>query len=145
MPTTPPAAPKPLGRPRAFRAEDALDAATRVFRRQGYYGASLKDLTAAMGINRPSCYAAFGDKEALFSKVLERYTGRMGEVYRSAFAQPTAHAVAGYLLRHTVALAGSDDLDPCLLALAAAPGDPLAEAIGDARKYLDRALKQRFK
>ena len=74
MPSSSQPVTKALGRPRAFCADDALEAATRIFRRQGYQGASLSDLTAAMGINRPSCYAAFGDKEALFLKVLERYT-----------------------------------------------------------------------
>ena len=61
------------GRPREFDAEKALDAALEVFWRKGYEGASLPDLTEAMGINRPSLYAAFGNKEALFRKVIARY------------------------------------------------------------------------
>src|SRR2546423_9970140 len=62
-----------IGRPRAFDVDLALDRALHVFWRKGYEGASLSDLTQAMGINRPSIYAAFGDKEALFRKVLDRY------------------------------------------------------------------------
>jgi AcrR family transcriptional regulator len=62
-----------LGRPRSFDIDGALDRALRVFWRKGYEGASLSDLTKAVGVNRPSLYAAFGDKEALFRKALDRY------------------------------------------------------------------------
>src|SRR5947207_14615767 len=65
-----------VGRPRSFDADKALDQAVEVFRRKGYEGASLSDLTGAMGINRPSLYAAFGDKEALFRKAVDRYVAR---------------------------------------------------------------------
>src|ERR1700675_2765436 len=65
--------PRRMGRPRSFDVDRALDRALRVFWRKGYEGASLSDLTKAVGVNRPSLYAAFGDKEALFRKVLGRY------------------------------------------------------------------------
>src|SRR5260370_42177430 len=61
------------GRPRAFDPETALECAMHVFWAKGYEGASLSDLTQAMRINRPSLYAAFGNKEQLFRKVLDRY------------------------------------------------------------------------
>src|SRR5689334_12962468 len=61
------------GRPRAFDLNHALDAALNVFWRKGYEGTSLPDLTKAMGINRPSLYAAFGNKEELFRRAVERY------------------------------------------------------------------------
>ena len=61
------------GRPRAFDPDLALDRAMHVFWAKGYEGASLSDLTGAMRINRPSLYAAFGNKEQLFRKVLDRY------------------------------------------------------------------------
>ena len=62
-----------LGRPRTFDTDVALDRAMHVFWAKGYEGASLSDLTRAMRVNRPSLYAAFGNKEQLFRKVLDRY------------------------------------------------------------------------
>src|SRR5437868_2033620 len=61
------------GRPREFDIDEALAAALRVFWSKGYEGASLTDLTEAMGITRPSLYAAFGNKESLFRKALDLY------------------------------------------------------------------------
>ncbi len=62
------------GRPRNFDIEQSLQAALQVFLEKGYEGASLDDLTVAMGISRPSLYAAFGNKEALFLRVLSLYS-----------------------------------------------------------------------
>lgn len=70
-----------MGRPRRFDEAAALDAAIDVFSRYGYEGASLDQLTEAMGINRPSLYGAFGDKADLFEKAVARYAegpGRAG-------------------------------------------------------------------
>lgn len=61
------------GRKREFDLDQALCAATKVFWQNGYAGTSLTDLTQAMGINKPSLYASFGNKEALFIKTLEYY------------------------------------------------------------------------
>jgi AcrR family transcriptional regulator len=66
-------APVRPGRPRAFDADVALERAMHVFWAKGYEGAALSDLTRAMRINRPSLYAAFGNQEQLFRKVLDRY------------------------------------------------------------------------
>lgn len=71
--------PNPRGRPRNFDPEIALDAATRVFWKNGYEGASMNDLVEATGMNKPSLYAAFGDKESLYLKALERYGSQVAD------------------------------------------------------------------
>ena len=97
------------GRPRSFDKDQALDRALEIFWRKGYEGATIADLTAAMGINPPSLYAAFGNKEALFCSALDRY-GRVRTAYWSdALAAPTAREVAEGLLRGTAKFL----TDPC--------------------------------
>jgi AcrR family transcriptional regulator len=103
--TTPQLPPPRLGRPRAFNRESALDAAMRVFWAHGYEGASLTALTAAMGINRPSLYAAFGDKAALFREAVAVYGIGPGRYLRRALGQPTARRVAETILRGVVTMA----------------------------------------
>src|SRR3546814_13184383 len=88
-----------MGRPRSFDIDEALDRALEVFWRKGYEGASLSDLTEAMGIARPSLYAAFGNKEELFCKALDRYVEQKVAHVRKAFEEPTARGVAERLLR----------------------------------------------
>jgi AcrR family transcriptional regulator len=90
------------GRPREFDVDEALAAALRVFWTKGYEAASLTDLTDAMGITRPSLYAAFGNKEALFCKALDLYEQEKLAYIGRALAQPTARAVAETMLRGTV-------------------------------------------
>ena len=90
--------PKRMGRPRSFDIDRALDRALVVFWRKGYEGASLSDLTKAVGVNRPSLYAAFGDKEALFRKALDRYLKGPAAYTQEALREPTARAVVERLL-----------------------------------------------
>src|SRR5476649_1907278 len=87
-----------IGRPRAFDIDAALDRALQVFWKKGYEGASLSDLTDAMGINRPSLYAAFGNKEELFRKAVTRYTDGPASFVRIALEEPTARAAVERLL-----------------------------------------------
>ena len=98
-----------IGRPRAFDVETALDRALEVFWRKGYEGATLCDLTAAMGINPPSLYAAFGNKEGLFRQAFDRYWSLRTDFWDEALTKPTAREVAGRLLRGTAKFLG----DPC--------------------------------
>ncbi|MBE3014514.1 TetR/AcrR family transcriptional regulator [Microbispora sp. NEAU-D428] len=92
----------PIGRPRGFDADEALERAMRVFWEQGYEGASLTDLTKAMGITRTSMYAAFGNKEDLFRKALERYTEGPASYGARALREPTARQVATAFLNGSV-------------------------------------------
>jgi len=65
---------RPRGRPREFDESQALDAAASVFWSRGYDGASLDDLTRAMGMTRSSLYNAFRDKKSLFFTAVEHYS-----------------------------------------------------------------------
>jgi AcrR family transcriptional regulator len=94
----------PLGRPRAFNTDQALDQAMHLFWRKGFLGTSLSDLTEAMGINRPSLYAAFGNKEALFRRAVERYFQGPAAYLQDALREPTARAVVEHLLHGVVDL-----------------------------------------
>ncbi len=90
------------GRPRGFCVEDALDRAMTIFWRNGYAGASMSELTAAMGINSPSLYACFGSKEGLFRAVLERYDERRKSFMEYVMAAPDVGQMAERFL-HGVA------------------------------------------
>jgi len=93
----------PRGRPREFALADALDRAVPVFWRDGYDGASVAQLAEAMGISKPSLYAAFGDKEGLFLRVLERYGEQQGARHLHILdAQPDARLAVGSFLRSVV-------------------------------------------
>jgi AcrR family transcriptional regulator len=105
-----------MGRPRGFDADKALDRAMQVFWSRGYEGASLAGLTEAMGINAPSLYAAFGNKEALFRKAVERYARGPAAYTAAALAQPTARGVAERLLKGGADLvAGPSGPGGCLI------------------------------
>ena len=88
-----------MGRPRGFDADAALDRAVEVFWQKGYEGASLSDLTTAMGINRPSMYAAYGNKDDLFRRAVARYAAQDMAYAARALEEPTGHAVIETFLR----------------------------------------------
>ncbi len=92
---------KPVGRPRSFDEELALDQAMYVFWEKGYEGASLIDLTAAMGINRASIYGVFGNKQDLFLKALKRYIALRVPFHEDALKESTAYKVAERFLSQT--------------------------------------------
>ncbi len=106
-PSKPAKVAKPRGRPRSFDREQALEHAMEVFWRKGFEAASLADLTEAMGINPPSLYAAFGDKERLFLEALDRYQAKQGDSCPYA-EEPTAKGAIRRLLTYM-----ADDLTCC--------------------------------
>lgn len=118
-----------MGRHREFDADQALDAALSLFWQKGYEGTSLDDLTKATGVARPGLYAAFGNKEALFHRALDRYDARYMGFMKEALDEPTSRAVIERILRGSAdvqtrhaasrgclgvngALACSDDAEP---------------------------------
>ena len=138
------------GRPRSFDKDRVLDAALRVFWEKGYEGASLSDLTEAMGINRPSLYAAFGDKEALFRQVLKRYEQGPVAYMKDALGEPTARGVIERMLRGTIAaLTRPQSPHGCLYvqgALACGDdSDPMRKELASRRSAGEVALRKRLK
>lgn len=122
----------------------------RVFWEKGYEGATLADLTAAMGINRSSLYTIFGDKEALFGKAIERYTEGPAAYVRKAVEEPTARAVVEALLKGSATMM-SNPQNPrgCLSvqgALACGSGAQGARlSMVDWRKQGEAVLEARFR
>ena len=120
------------GRPREFCVDHALAQALRVFWQKGYEGASLNDLTEAMGITRPSLYAAFGNKESLFRKALDLYECEKLSYIRNALEQPTARKLAETMLRGAVAnVTSSDEPHGCLGVITSVACGPESQSVRD--------------
>ncbi len=138
-----------IGRPRGFDADEALQAAMLVFWRQGYEGASLADLTAAMGITKTSMYAAFGNKEQLFRKALARYDEGPASYALRAVEEPTALAAARAFLTGAVRTTTRPDCPAGCLGVqgslaAGGSGEPAREILADWRNNGRRLLETRF-
>ena len=137
-----------MARPRSFDTDEVLSAAMLLFWAQGYDGTSIRDLEKATGLNAPSLYGAFGDKEALFTAALQRY---LDVVIVPAVEAAAGLGLAGiHLMFSTIA-----DKDPelpkgCLLAVtsseAGALGEPpldvLGVGLGQVRIALRNGLQQ---
>ena len=138
-----------MGRPKKYDPDQALAAALDVFRRQGFEGTSLTDLTTAMGINRPSLYAAFGSKEKLFRRALERYLSECPVFGAKVFAEKSARGVAERLLYGSADQQTDGSHPPgCLVTSGAllCSDEHLAvrQALADAREKAQEALQRRF-
>ena len=134
------------GRPRAFDAEAALDRALDVFWSKGYEGASLSDLTDAMGINRPSLYAAFGNKEALFRQALDRYGEVTGQLMQEALSEPRVRAAMERLLFGAVEIPVDRPARGCLLVTGALSEEckGVQQELNRRRAAREEALRARF-
>jgi AcrR family transcriptional regulator len=137
------------GRPREFCVDQALAAALRVFWKRGYEGASMAELTAEMGITKPSLYAAFGNKEALFKKALDLYESEKLAYVGEALKAPTARGVAERLLHGALAMQSSTcDPKGCLGVISSLACSMEAESIKDEvlkrRASSEAALIARF-
>jgi AcrR family transcriptional regulator len=136
----------PIGRPRSFDTAEALEHAMRVFWGQGYEGASLTDLTHAMGITRTSMYAAIGNKEDLFRKALERYTEGPASYGARALEEPTARQVAAAFLNGSVRATTRPGRLGVQGALAAGdPGSDARDALIAWRNEHTSLLRDRFR
>jgi len=137
------------GRPRSFCTETALDRALTVFWRHGYEGASIADLTAAMGINTPSLYAAFGSKEGLFHAVLKRYDARRKIFMDRVLAATNAKTVARLFLEGVAEFApDTSGRDPpgCLLVQSglSCTDQDIPNTLAKYRADKERLLRERF-
>jgi len=142
---------RPRGRPRQFDEDEVLDAAMRVFWQKGLSATSIDDLTLAMGMNKPSVYRAFGDKEAIFRLTLDRFCKAMEQALRSTlFAEPKLER--GLTAFYTTALgvysSGEESLG-CLMmsnATCSAPTHPEVKAdLLRVLQSIDDAFEKRFK
>lgn len=139
----------PKGRPRAFDLDEALAAALLVFWRNGYEAASMAELTSAMGITKPSLYAAFGNKEQLFHKALDLYEREKLAYMTSALEAPTARGVAERLFRGALEMQ-TNTCDPkgCLgvisSATCGAEAEPIKAEVVKRRASSEAALVRRF-
>nr|WP_321986439.1 TetR/AcrR family transcriptional regulator [uncultured Lichenicoccus sp.] len=138
-----------MGRPREFDPDEALAAALDVFWRKGFEGASMTDLTEAMGITRPSLYATFGNKEALFRKALDSYQSTCMAFTTDALSQPTARLVAERMLfgcadaqtdaAHPPGCLGTNGALACSLA-----AEPIRLELVERRNAWEGSLRQRL-
>ncbi len=141
--------PKPRGRPLAFDQDIALDQALHLFWTHGYEGTSMAELTEALGINKPSIYAAFGNKETLFRKALDKYLKGPVAYVSAAMQEPTAKKVAAALLNNAVeVMTNPQNPSGCMVvqgALTCGQGAGLIQQeLAGYRKHYEAALAKRF-
>lgn len=139
------------GRPRTFDRADALQKAMLLFWEKGFQGASMSELTAAMGINAPSLYACFGSKEALYREALALYEAGDGADLAAAIAAaPTARAaIEVYLMRSAALFSRTGKPAGCMVVLsviqAAGTSEAAGRALRDARGEMQGVMEARLR
>ena len=141
--------PKRRGRPRAYDPAQALARAAETFWKAGYAGTSLDDLSAATGMNRPSLYAAFGDKRDLYLKTLEHYREESRGLARAALADdPPLKVFLKRFYDKALALYLDDGPRGCYsigtAATVAAVDDQVRAFLADSMRSTDSFLKHRI-
>jgi len=131
-----------MGRPREFNADEMLDKVVNVFWQHGYEGTSMATLMAATGLNKPSLYAAFGSKEALFRAALDRYWQRQGELTRKHLDEPDARTGVERMLLALVDIQTQPGLPHgCLAVHGGLVGSAASAAIRDELRARQAALQ----
>ena len=141
---------KPRGRPRSFDREAALERAMEVFWTKGYEATSISDLTEAMGINPPSLYAAFGDKERLFLEAVERYQHARGTSCPYATEATAAGAIRKLLTYMAEELTSPEHPRGCMMLMAAVTATSaspelqaiLAKQRAESRKHMRERIQR---
>jgi AcrR family transcriptional regulator len=133
-----------MARPRSFDPDEVLDLARDVFWRKGFQGTSLDDITAATGLAKPSLYAAFGDKNALFLKVLDRYHhGIVANAERILKQGPSARdAIERWLTGFVPYCSGTKGIRGCLSVNTAADGVADQKEVRSRVERFNRTLEQ---
>jgi len=140
---------RPRGRPRNFDETGALEKATQVFWSKGYDGVTIDDLVVGMGVGRPSLYAVFGDKRAIFLRVLRAYAERKGALAAKALLSPKGlrDSIADFLRYNVESATEKGSARGCLLMCVA----PLVNDAG-VQRFLQNAatggaalLERRFR
>ena len=137
------------GRPIGFDKEAALEAAMLVFWKRGFEGASMAELTEAMGLSASSLYAAYGDKQALFSLAVARYLETRAQYAMEALAKPTLPEVVRALFYNTVEFLAGPGHPPNCMTLGGAMGCSTSgaearELMTEVRQQNEVAMRQRF-
>lgn len=137
------------GRPISFDKDKALEAAMLLFWKRGFEGASMADLTQAMGLSPSSIYAAFGDKQALFSLAVRRYVDSRAQYATKALQEPTLEKVIRALFANTVAFLTAPGHPPTCMTLAGAVGcsadaAPARDLMTAVRRQNEVAIRKRL-
>lgn len=141
---------KSRGRPKLFDNDEILEKALKVFWERGYEGASMAELTSELGVNKPSLYAAFGNKEDLFRQALSKYVAGPVAFVRMVMKEPTARKVAEkFLLSSAEFLTNAQHPRGCMIvqgALSCGEGAQIIkEQLIQYRKHYEDLLTERFR
>lgn len=138
-----------MGRHREFDVDEALDAALSVFWQKGYEGTSFEDLTNATGVARPGLYSAFGNKETLFRKALDRYDSKYMSFISEALSETRARDVVRRILEGSVEVQTLYSTNRGCLGINGAlacsdEGEPIRKELVARRNATEAALRRRL-